>query len=230
MTLMPPIGASLPGACRGSRRSSRRPARARDLAGESLPSSASARRRGSVDAFVHGLAEFAGRARGRARPDPGRCAPSSRPTGAQARCRPCRSSRRVPSRRRNVAPALSSPPKPSEPSNSPSTNHLNPTGTSTELASQPRGHAVDHAAADDRLADRRRRRPARPVLEQIVDRDGQIVIRRHQAGARRDDAVAIVVGVAGEGDVEAVLHADQALHRVRRRADPSGSCRPSPGS
>ena len=37
----------------------------------------------------------------------------------------------LPSRRRNEAPALSSPPKPSEPSSSPSTNHLNPTGTST---------------------------------------------------------------------------------------------------
>ena len=37
----------------------------------------------------------------------------------------------VPSRRRKDAPALSSPPKPSEPSTSPSTNHLKPTGTST---------------------------------------------------------------------------------------------------
>ena len=36
----------------------------------------------------------------------------------------------VPSRRRKVAPALSSPPKASEPSTSPSTNHLKPTGTS----------------------------------------------------------------------------------------------------
>ena len=36
-----------------------------------------------------------------------------------------------PSRRRNEAPALSSPPKPSEPSASPATNHLKPTGTST---------------------------------------------------------------------------------------------------
>ena len=36
----------------------------------------------------------------------------------------------LPSRRRNDAPALSSPPKPSEPSSRPSTNHLKPTGTS----------------------------------------------------------------------------------------------------
>ena len=36
-----------------------------------------------------------------------------------------------PSRRRKEAPADSSPPKPNEPSISPGTNHLNPTGTST---------------------------------------------------------------------------------------------------
>ena len=36
----------------------------------------------------------------------------------------------VPSLRKNDAPALSSPPKPYDPSMSPSTNHLNPTGTS----------------------------------------------------------------------------------------------------
>ena len=37
----------------------------------------------------------------------------------------------VPSIRRKDAPADSSPPKPNEPSTSPGTNHLNPTGTST---------------------------------------------------------------------------------------------------
>ena len=37
----------------------------------------------------------------------------------------------LPSRRRNDAPADSSPPKATEPSSSPGTNHLNPTGTST---------------------------------------------------------------------------------------------------
>ena len=36
-----------------------------------------------------------------------------------------------PSRRRNEAPALSSPPNPSDPSSRPGTNHLKPTGTST---------------------------------------------------------------------------------------------------
>src|SRR5438552_7239970 len=36
----------------------------------------------------------------------------------------------LPSRRRKLAPALSSPPKQHEPSNRPGANHLNPTGTS----------------------------------------------------------------------------------------------------
>ena len=39
----------------------------------------------------------------------------------------------LPSRRRNEAPALSSPPNPSEPSTSPPTNHLNPTGVSLSV-------------------------------------------------------------------------------------------------
>src|SRR5580704_17359947 len=43
-----------------------------------------------------------------------------------------------PSRQRNEAPALSSPPKPSEPSRRPSTKYLNPTGTSTRRRSRRR--------------------------------------------------------------------------------------------
>src|SRR4029453_6814368 len=43
----------------------------------------------------------------------------------------------VPSRRRNVAPELSSPQKPIAPPTSPSTNHLNPTGTSINRPPRP---------------------------------------------------------------------------------------------
>ena len=42
-----------------------------------------------------------------------------------------------PSRCRNDAPALSSPPKATEPSSSPGTNHLNPTGTSSSCRPRP---------------------------------------------------------------------------------------------
>ena len=55
------------------------------------------------------------------------------------------------------------------------------------------------------------------LLKQVVDRHREVVVRRQQAGAARDDAMAVVIGVAGEGDVEAILQADQALHGVRRR-------------
>ena len=41
------------------------------------------------------------------------------------------------------------------------------------------------------------------------------MIRRQQSGAARDDAVTVVIGITGEGDVEAVLEPDQAMHGVR---------------
>jgi hypothetical protein len=55
----------------------------------------------------------------------------------------------------------------------------------------------------------------RPVREQVVDRGRQVSVRREQAACGGDDAVPVVVGVAGEGDVEAVLDREQPLHRVR---------------
>ena len=51
----------------------------------------------------------------------------------------------------------------------------------------------------------------------MVDGHAQVVVRRQQALLRRDDAVAVVIGVAGKRDVELVLEAYQALHGVRRR-------------
>ena len=47
--------------------------------------------------------------------------------------------------------------------------------------------------------------------------DAQVVVRIHQPRAAADDAVAVGVGVAGEGDVEAVLQLDHARHGVGRR-------------
>ena len=52
-----------------------------------------------------------------------------------------------PSRRRNDAPALSSPPKPTEPSSRPGTNHLKPTGTSTSC--RPRSFATRSIIDDE---------------------------------------------------------------------------------
>ncbi len=60
------------------------------------------------------------------------------------------------------------------------------------------------------------RHPGR-LREQIRDRRGQVMIRIQQAGAAGDDAVAVVVGVAGERHVEPVLQRDQSGHGVGRR-------------
>ena len=54
-----------------------------------------------------------------------------------------------PSRRRNDAPALSSPPKPTDESSSPGTNHLNPTGTS--ISRRPRSAATRSIIRDDTI-------------------------------------------------------------------------------
>ena len=123
----------------------------------------------------------------------------------------------VPSRRRNEAPALSSPPKPSDPSTSPSTNHLNPTGTSMSRRSEIGRDAIDHRRRHERLADRHLAAPAARPAEQVRDRRGQEVVRVEQSGGRGDHAVSVGVGVVAQCDVELVAQGDQAGHRMRRR-------------
>ncbi|MOA27151.1 hypothetical protein D3C78_1480020 [compost metagenome] len=51
------------------------------------------------------------------------------------------------------------------------------------------------------------------MLEQVVDGHGQVVIRGQQT-ARGDDAMAVVVRVAGKGHIESFTQTDQALHRM----------------
>ena len=53
----------------------------------------------------------------------------------------------VPSRRRNDAPALSSPPKPTEPSIRPGTNHLKPDRHLTSAPAEVARDPVDHRAS-----------------------------------------------------------------------------------
>ena len=60
--------------------------------------------------------------------------------------------------------------------------------------------------------------PTGAMGEEIVDRDGEIVVRVQQPGGLGDDAVAVVVGIVAEGDVKVVLEVDQAGHGVGRGA------------
>ena len=82
---------------------------------------------------------------------------------------------------------------------------------SPELCSHP----VDHRAAHDRFSDGAFLFPLRPVLVEVENRDRQIVIRREEAAAFRHNPVSIVIGIAGEGDLEAVFQADEPLHGER---------------
>ncbi len=85
-------------------------------------------------------------------------------------------------------------------------------------ASQVRRNAVDHRARDQRLANGHVLAPTGPVLEQVPDGSSQEVIGVHQPDAAGDDAVAVVVRVVAEGDVELILELHQAGHRVGRGA------------
>ena len=50
--------------------------------------------------------------------------------------------------------------------------------------------------------------------EEVLDADGEVVVGIEQAGGAGDDAVAVVVGVAGPGYVEVVLVGDHGGHGV----------------
>jgi hypothetical protein len=54
------------------------------------------------------------------------------------------------------------------------------------------------------------------MLEQVENGDCKVVVGIQQSGVAGYDAVPIGVGIASEGDFEAILEADQALHRVGR--------------
>src|SRR5208283_4644654 len=85
-----------------------------------------------------------------------------------------------------------------------------------ELAAELSRNEIDHPAAYQSLADRHIVAPFRPMLEQVENCDRKVVVRIQQTGLARYDAVPIGVGIASEGDIEAILEADQALHRVGR--------------
>ena len=61
-------------------------------------------------------------------------------------------------------------------------------------------------------------RPLRPVTQEVANGHREVVVWVHESDRRRDDAVAVGVGIIAESDVESVLEAYQAGHGVRTRA------------
>jgi hypothetical protein len=75
------------------------------------------------------------------------------------------------------------------------------------------GHAIDHPAAHDCFANTRLRTPARPVLKEVEDGGRQVMIGWQKPAGPRDDPVAVVVRVACERQIEAIVQFDQSPHR-----------------
>src|SRR5207245_9482537 len=73
-----------------------------------------------------------------------------------------------------------------------------------EPPAELRAHPIDHAAAHNSLPDPGVRAPLRPMREEMLDSDREIMIGRQEPRAPRDDPMPIVIRIAGEGDVEAV--------------------------
>ena len=76
------------------------------------------------------------------------------------------------------------------------------------------GDAVDDRRRDEGLPDTDLGGPLRPMREQVLDADGEVVVRVEQAGGAGDDAVAVVVGVGGEGYVVLFFVGDHGSHGV----------------
>src|SRR2546428_6791455 len=55
------------------------------------------------------------------------------------------------------------------------------------------------------------------MREQIVHANRQIIVGTQESGALGDDAVPVMVGIAGESHVELIFESDQAAHGIRRR-------------
>ena len=136
----------------------------------------------------------------------------------------------VPSRRRNEAPALSSPPNPIVPSTSPSTNHLNPTGTSTSR--RPRSATTRSMIEDETsvLPTATSLPHPRPPPKRYETAAASTWLGFISPEPGTTIAVPVRVGVVAERQVEAVAQLHQPRHRERRRGVHPDAARPSRGS
>ena len=124
-----------------------------------------------------------------------------------------------PSRRRNEAPALSSPPNPSEPSSKPLDKPFEADRHLDELPPLFRCHSVNQAAADERLTDTGVWLPPWTVLKRDMrSRPRDNGLDSSSPTLARDDAVPVAVRIVAEGDIEAIFQRDEVRHGIGRRA------------
>ncbi|MNI43152.1 hypothetical protein D3C73_974730 [compost metagenome] len=81
-----------------------------------------------------------------------------------------------------------------------------------QFTAQRGDHAVNHCTGNQRFAHRHIGAPLWTMLEQVVDGHRQIMVRVHQA-LRRNNAVAVVIRVVGERQIELVTQRQQTTHR-----------------
>ena len=76
------------------------------------------------------------------------------------------------------------------------------------------GYAIDDGGGDEGFADADFFGPVGAVGEEVLDADGEVVVGVEEAGGAGDDAVAVVVGVGGEGYVVFFFVGDHGGHGV----------------
>ena len=96
-----------------------------------------------------------------------------------------------------------------------------------EPPAELRGDAIDHLAAHHVLPTAASAAPRRSVLEEIEDGHRQIVIRRQQPRAARDDPMPVMVRVTGKGDRRNGPSDRSAAASHRARMGPCESGRPN---
>ena len=82
-----------------------------------------------------------------------------------------------------------------------------------QLAAQIVHHAVNHRGGDQRFTHRHLFAPLRTMLEQVVDRYRQVVVRVHQP-RRGHNPVAVVIRVVSKRQIELIAQRQQAGHRT----------------
>ena len=124
----------------------------------------------------------------------------------------------LPSCRRKLAPALSSPPKQYEPLEEPFDKPLETHRYFGQVAAKRCHNPVDEATADEGLADRGLAGPLGAVGQEVMNGHSQVMVWVHQAQRAGNNAVPICIAVVCESNVKLILQLYEAGHRVRAGA------------